>query len=260
MHDTQIDAAAAALYHALRTREPIAPLTGQHPDITIEDAYRISRGLLARREQDGQRLVGKKIGVTSRAVQDMLDVRQPDFGYLTDAMQTGVGMRISDRLIQPRAEGELAFILKADLRGPGVTDEDVLDATESVHACFEIVDSRIMDWRIRIEDTIADNASSGLFVLAESGVDPRAVDLSQCRMKVHKNGEVLSAGRGDASDIGSPEGCVAWLANTLGQWGIPLLAGEVILSGSLVPLEPVVAGDWMRCEIEGVGVAEVAFK
>lgn len=253
-------AAANELFSCIRDRKTVSPLTEQHPKMTIEDAYQISRAILKQRQQAGEVLVGKKIGVTSRAVQSMLDVRQPDFGYLTDAMQTGADMPIGDRLIQPRAEGELAFVLKHDLMGPGVTEEDVLAATDRVLACFEIVDSRVKDWRIKIEDTVADNASSGLFVVAERGVGPYECDLASCHMRVYKNGELLSEGRGNASDIGSPQGCVAWLANTLSAWGIGLRSGEIILSGSLVPLEPVTVGDVMRCEIDGVGSVDVRFR
>lgn len=248
------------LYEALRGRTTVAPLTEREPGITIEDAYHVSRRLLDRRLSDGERLIGKKIGVTSKPVQRMLDVHQPDFGYLTDRMRydDGAEMPISRELIQPRAEGELAFELARDLVGPGVTPADVLAATGSVRACFEIVDSRIRDWKIRIQDTVADNASSGLFVLGRDAVDPARVDFFACGMVVEKNGEIISTGAGAAA-LGSPVACVAWLANTLGGFGVRLLAGEVILSGSLVPLEPVRAGDFMRVTIGGVGTAEVRF-
>ncbi len=259
MTPEQIQAAGDELYDCLRNKTTVAPLTERYENITIDDAYHVSRRIFERRLADGEALVGKKIGVTGRPVQDMLDVRQPDFGYLTDAMRTGVDMPISEHLIQPRAEGELAFVLKDDLQGPGVTGADVLAATDKVYACFEVVDSRVDNWRIRIEDTVADNASSGLFVIGESGVGPYDCDLTSCSMRVFKNGELLSTGLGTASNIGSPQGCVAWLANTLGEFGIPLRAGEVILSGSLVPLEPVEAGDVMRCEIGGVGSVDVRF-
>lgn len=248
------------LYSALRGRHTVAPLTGRVPGVTIDDAYAISRRMLARRLADGERVVGKKIGVTSEAVQRMLDVHQPDFGFLTDAMlfESGAAIPIGEKLIQPRAEGEIAFVLARDLAGPGVTEADVLAATRAVRPCFEIVDSRIRDWKIRIEDTVADNASSGVFVLGPDEVDPRAVDLVACRIRVEKNGTPLSEGVGAAA-LGSPVHCVAWLANTLSRYGIALEAGEVILSGSLVPLEPVKAGDRMRLELEGVGGASVSF-
>jgi 2-oxopent-4-enoate/cis-2-oxohex-4-enoate hydratase len=247
------------LYDALRARRTIAPLTERLPAITIDDAYWISRRLLDRRLASGEKLIGKKIGVTSDAVQSMLGVYQPDFGYLTEKMRYASGdeMPISRELIQPRAEGEIAFVLKRDLQGPGVTPEQALAATEGVIPCFEVVDSRIRDWKIRIQDTISDNASSGLFVLGEM-VGPAGIDFTECKIVVEKNGRFLSEGKGSAA-LGSPLICVAWLANTLGAYGIPLKAGEVILSGSLVPLEPVQAGDEMKLQIDGIGAAHVRF-
>ena len=199
-------------------------------------------------------MVGKKIGVTSKPVQDMLGVFQPDFGFLTNGMvfPDGADISIQKHLIQPRAEGEIAFRLKADLVGPGVTEDDVLAATETIMPCFEIVDSRIKDWQIKIEDTVADNASCGVYVLGSTEVDPREYDLPNLHMSIYKNGEFHSEGLGSAVQ-GNPLTSVAWLANTLGAYGIPFKAGEVILSGSLVPLIPVVAGDRMSLEIEGMG-------
>ena len=260
MEASRIETLGDELYHALTHRQMIDPLTEREPEITIEDAYHISLRMVNRRVEAGERIIGKKIGVTSKAVQNMLNVHQPDFGYLTDRMVYGTGdeMPVSELLIQPRAEGEIAFMLKRDLMGPGVTNADVLRATEAVIPCFEIVDSRIRDWKIRIQDTVADNASCGLFVLGDNAVDPRKVDLATAGMVVEKNGELLSTGAGAAA-LGSPVNCVAWLANTLGRFGIPLKAGEVILSGSLVPLEPIQAGDSMRVDIGGIGGASVRF-
>jgi 2-oxopent-4-enoate/cis-2-oxohex-4-enoate hydratase len=241
-------------------RKTVKPLTQRFNDISIEDAYHISLRMVERRVQAGAKIIGKKIGVTSKTVQDMLNVHQPDFGYLTDDMAYSQGeeMPISEKLIQPKAEGEIAFILKKDLIGPGITNADVLAATECVIPCFEIVDSRIEDWNIKIQDTVADNASCGLFVLGDKAVSPSKVDLSTCGMVVEKNGQIISTGAGAAA-LGSPVNCVTWLANTLGQFGIPLKAGEVILSGSLVPLEPVKAGDFMSVSIGGIGNASVRF-
>ncbi|MET0108794.1 MAG: 2-oxopent-4-enoate hydratase [Candidatus Thiodiazotropha sp.] len=260
MNEQRIHELGDELFDALSQRRMIDPLTERETGITIEDAYHVSLRMVNRRVENGESIIGKKIGVTSKAVQNMLNVHQPDFGYLTDRMVYGNGdeMPISEKLIQPRAEGEIAFMLKQDLIGPGVSNADVLRATEAVIPCFEIVDSRIRDWRIKIQDTVADNASCGLFVLGDKAVDPRKVDLATAGMVVEKNGELLSTGAGAAA-LGSPVNCVAWLANTLGSFGIPLKAGEVILSGSLVPLEPVVAGDFMRVEIGGIGSASVRF-
>jgi len=247
------------LYDALRARRTLSPLTKRWPEITIEDAYHVSLRMVRRRiEDDGEKIIGKKIGVTSLAVQEMLGVYQPDFGYLTDKMMypNGGPMPISEQLIQPRAEGEIAFMLNKDLNGPGVTNEDVLDATDYVMACFEVVDSRVHDWKVKIQDTVADNASCGLFVLGDEHADPRGLDFPSLKMRVYKNGKFLSEGLGSAA-LDSPLNCVSWLANTLSKFGITLNAGDVVLSGYLVRLEPVVAGDEMRLEVEGIGTASV---
>jgi 2-oxopent-4-enoate/cis-2-oxohex-4-enoate hydratase len=257
-----VHAVGDQLFAALRGRYTVDPLTTTHPAIGIDDAYRVSLRLLQRRTADGERVVGKKIGVTSKAVQDMLGVHQPDFGFLLDVMQVPDGSSVSlskQRLIQPRAEGEIAFVLKRDLRGPGVTEKQVLAATGYVVPCFEIVDSRIRDWKIRIEDTIADNASCGVFVLGSARADPNALDLAAVRMDIRRNGEHVASGLGSAVQ-GHPATAVAWLANTLGRFGIPFLAGEIILSGSLAPLLPIVAGDRYEMTLAGIGDASIAFE
>ena len=260
MDQTQITAFGDALYDAMRSRTTIAPLTTQAPDIAIDNAYLISRRFLERRLASGERVVGTKIGVTSQAVMTMLNVHQPDFGYLTDSMMfaTGAEVPASRTLIAPRAEGEIAFILKRDLCGPGVTNADVIRATDFVMPCFEIVDSRITDWKIKIQDTIADNASCGVVVLGDRAIKPTAVDLSTCGIVVSLNGEIISTGAGAAA-LGSPVNCITWLANTLGARGVTLKAGEVILSGSLVPLQPVKPGDNMHMAIGGIGQCSVRF-
>tara|TARA_B110000444_G_C18754097_1_gene554221 strand:+ start:203 stop:994 length:792 start_codon:yes stop_codon:yes gene_type:complete len=249
------------LYDALRSQSTLLPFTDREKHLTIEDAYYISLRMVNRRiEDDGEKIVGKKIGVTSKPVQDMLGVFQPDFGFLTDAMEfnNGAEIKIAGNMIQPRAEAEIAFRLKKDLIGPGVTEADVLDATEYIVPCFEIVDSRIHDWNIKIQDTVADNASCGVYVLGVDAVDPRDFDLPNLKITVKKNGEFLSEGMGSAVQ-GNPLTAVAWLANTLGEFDIPFKAGEIILSGSLVPLEDVAAGDKMELELEGIGKVSVSF-
>ena len=261
MDQTLIQQLGEELFAALRGRKTLAPLSERHADISIEDAYRISLRFLACREALGERVIGKKIGVTSKPVQDMLNVHQPDFGFLTDAMQVEDGAVVSlsqSGLIQPRAEGEIAFMLKSDLQGPGVTREDVLAATAWVAPCFEIVDSRIHDWKIKIQDTVADNASCGVFVVGAQHTDPRALDLAAAAMQMWKNGAAAGSGLGSAVQ-GHPAEAVAWLANTLGAFGIPFKAGEVILSGSLAPLVPAAAGDRFTMQIEGLGGCSVAF-
>jgi 2-oxopent-4-enoate/cis-2-oxohex-4-enoate hydratase len=232
-----------ALYTALRERRTLAPLIQQDPTLTIDDAYAISLDFLSRRLKDGEKVVGKKIGVTSKAVQDMLGVHQPDFGFLTDWMHVEGDIDVDAKaLIAPRAEAEIAFILKSSLNGPGVTAADVLAATESIAPCFEIVDSRIDDWKIGIVDTVSDNASCGVYVVGKERLDPAGLDLPGLHVAVTKNGQPLSEGYGHAVQ-GDPAQAVAWLANTLGAYGVTLDAGDVILSGSLVPLAPAAKGD-----------------
>ena len=247
------------LYSALRTQKSVPPLSDTFPDMSIDDAYAISLELLERRRADGEHVIGKKIGVTSEPVMNMLGVNQPDFGFLTNKMWAKDNVVDTSKMILPRAEAEIAFRLKNDLSSSGVTEYDVLGATDAVAACFEIVDSRITDWKIKIQDTIADNASCGTMAIGPDWVDPKAVDLTACKAVVTKNGQFLSQGIG-AATLGSPLKAIAWLANTLGERGIPFKAGEIILSGSLVALEPVAAGDEMHVSIEGIGECSVLFK
>ena len=251
---------ADRLYRALRERVPVPPLSEVDPELDVDKAYEISQALLARRIADGERVLGKKIGLTSLAVQANLGIDSPDFGFLTDAMSypNGSEVPISTSLIAPRAEGELAFVLRRDLQGPGIEESDVIDATEGVQACFEIVDSRIRNWEITLCDTVADNASCGFYVLGGDLTDPKRLDLVTCGMVVEKNGEVASTGAG-AACLGSPALAVAWLANALAKYEISLEAGETILSGSFVPLIPVEAGDEMRVRTSGAGEASVRF-
>src|ERR1700759_939559 len=155
----QLEAYSTQLYEALRARTTVVPPSTRSPELTIDDAYQISLGFLQKGLNGGEKVIGKKIGVTSKPVQDMLNVRQPDFGFLTEVMEIEDGGTavIADGLIQPRAEAEIAFMLKKDLKGPGISMQDVLDATDYIMPCLEIVDSRIADWKIKIADTVADN-------------------------------------------------------------------------------------------------------
>lgn len=261
MERQDIEKLGDELFEALGDRRTVAPLTERFDAITVDDAYRISLRILKRRLARGETVVGKKIGVTSEAVQKMLGVYQPDFGFLTDAMAVSDGSAIcaDDPFIQPRAEGEIAFRLKHGLKGPGVDAAAVAAATDVVFACIEIVDSRIRDWNIRIQDTVADNASCGAFVLGSHGCPLDGLDIDTITGAFEKNGMHLATGRGD-NVAGSPLASVAWLANTLGRYDMALHAGEIILSGSLVPLEPVAAGDHFYFTLNGVGPCDVRFR
>lgn len=259
MDPDTIAALGDQLYQAWLTRTTIAPLREQQPDITITDAYAIQQRFVRARIAAGETIVGKKIGVTSKAVQDYLGVYEPDFGQLTSGMvrteDEGVDL---DAMIQPKAEAELAFVLERDLIGPGITAADVIRATAYVQPCFEIVDSRIRDWNIRIQDTVADNASCGVYLLGSAKGDPRKLDLTLAGMVLRRNGELFSTGVGAAVQ-GSPVNAVVWLANTLGWLGLPFRAGEVILSGSQSSLVPVSDGDELECHVGGLGGCRARF-
>ncbi|MEZ5534873.1 MAG: 2-oxopent-4-enoate hydratase [Thiolinea sp.] len=259
MTPEQIKQYGDELYEAWLERRTVAPLLERSPEITLEDAYQVQLQYIKRRVDAGETIVGKKIGVTSKPVQDFLGVFQPDFGQLTSGMVYEEGDVIDlGQLIQPKAEAELAFVLKEDLKGPGITAMDVIRATDYVVPCFEIVDSRITDWKIKIQDTVADNASCGVYVLGNTRGDPKKLDITLAGMVLEKNGELLGTSAGAAVQ-GSPANAVAWLANTLGELGIPFKAGEVILSGSQSALIPLQDGDELVCTVGGLGSCRVKF-
>lgn len=261
MKQEKIEFYGEKLFEALKNKQTIAPLTAEENDITIEDAYAIQNEFLKRKmSADGSRIIGKKIGVTSKVVMDMLGVHQPDFGYLMSDMiySDGDEIDVTNGMIQPKAEGEIAFVLKEDLQGPGITTADVIRATKFVMPCFEIVDSRIKDWKIKIQDTVADNASCGYIVFGANGVDPKEVDLTTCGITLERNGELLHTGAGAAA-LGSPVNAVVWLANTLGKFGVGLKSGEVILSGALCAMVNIEPGDNMTINIGGIGSASCRF-
>jgi len=261
MTQEKINKYGEKLYASLKSCEPIEPLTKTEPNITIEDAYAIQDVLIKKRiSKDGSNIIGKKIGVTAKVVMDLLGVNQPDFGYLLSDMiyNDGDVIDVTSTMIQPKAEGEIAFVLKEDLQGPGITTSDVIKATKFIMPCFEIVDSRIKDWKIKIQDTVADNASCGYIVFGGQAVNIRDVDLTTCGMTLEKNGELLQTGAG-AATLGSPINAVVWLANTLGELGVGLKAGEVILSGALSGMVPIASGDNMNINIGRIGSASVRF-
>ncbi|MEH7113337.1 2-keto-4-pentenoate hydratase [Neobacillus niacini] len=238
----------------------ISPLTEVYPDLSIEEAYQVQLRAIEQKVQEGQRIVGKKIGLTSVAMQELLGVDQPDYGNLLDTMEIrNNGMIRLDHLFQPKIEGEIAFVLCKDLSGPYVTVEDVLGATDYIAPALEIVDSRITDWKITLADTVADNASSGLFVIGEERFSLKEIDLPSIKMNLFKNGDRINTGYG--SDVlGHPAKCVAWLANKLSQFDVGLKAGEVILSGALSAAVAVEIGDVFTAEFSHIGKVEVSFK
>jgi 2-oxopent-4-enoate/cis-2-oxohex-4-enoate hydratase len=257
---SDIDLYGDELYSALVDLRTVPNLRDRVPGIGIADAYAIQTRMVHRQVDAGQTIVGKKVGATSAAVMAMLGLDQPDFGQLLSGMVYNDGDAIKlDSLIQPRAEGEIAFVLKEDLAGPGVTAVDVLRATDYVVPCFEIVDSRIDNWDIKVVDTIADNASCGAYVLGSQRTDPLDVDLALVGMTIDVDGELVATGAG-AAVKGSPVNSLIWLANTLGALGITCRAGEVILTGSLSIMVWVKGPQTITCEFGGLGSCSVTFE
>jgi 2-oxopent-4-enoate/cis-2-oxohex-4-enoate hydratase len=248
------------LYAALVDLRTVPNLRDRVPGIDITDAYAIQSRMVQRQLDAGQSITGKKVGATSAAVMTMLGLDQPDFGQLLSGMVYNDGDTIKlDSLIQPRAEGEIAFVLKHDLAGPGVTAVDVLRATDYVVPCFEIVDSRIDNWDIKVVDTIADNASCGAYVLGSQRTDPLDIDLALVGMTITVDDELVATGAG-AAVKGSPVNSLMWLANTLGALGIPCRAGEVILTGSLSVMVWVKGPQTITCEFGELGSCTVTFE
>lgn len=247
------------LNQAMIRGKGVEPLTSLDPQLTITEAYQVQLMTIDRKVQAGSKIVGKKIGLTSLAMQKLLGVDQPDYGHLLDDMVVENGGQVEfQRVLQPKVEAEIAFVLKKDLIGPRVSTLDVLLATDYVVAALEIVDSRVADWQIKLQDTVADNASSGLYVLSEKRVKPEALDLPLVGSVLYKNGEVINTGVGAAA-LGNPATCVAWLANKLFEFGITLKAGEVILSGALSAAVNAEPGDRFNARLAHLGEVSVSF-
>lgn len=249
---------AAQLAEAERTKVPIAPLTREHPELTADDAYAIQLANVNRLVEKGARICGKKIGLTSPGMQQLLHVNEPDYGHLFTFMDCICDVP-ADELMQPKIEAEIAFILGEDLPNRDVTAEDVLLATAYVCSAFEIVDSRVADWKIKLADTIADNASSGRYVLGSRRVSPIGIDLAAVTMSVEQEGNgVVSEGIGSAV-MGDPAKSVAWLANCLRRYGVSLTKGEVVLSGAFAAALPAAKGDFFTATFSALGTVTARF-
>ena len=210
-------------------------------------------------EAQGRRIVGRKAGLTAKAVQAQLGVDQPDFGVLFDDMRVADGAALDPaRCLQPKAEAEIAFVLAADLLSPETTPAEVAAAVATVHAAIEIVDSRIADWKITFADTVADNGSSAFFVLADAGLPLAGLDLEGAAMEMEFNGKVVSTGIGAAA-LGNPLNAAAWLARTLAERGEPLRAGDILLAGALGPMVALAPGDRVVARIDGIGTCTFTY-
>jgi len=250
---------ARRLSEAARTASPCDPVQPLLDGGGIDAAYAVQQLLTEQKLASGRCIVGRKIGLTSTAVQQQLGVDQPDFGMLFDDMEFGDRQEVPlSRLIQPKVEAEIAFVLERDLDSERPGLGHVLNALGCALPAIEIVDSRVRDWKISIQDTIADNASSGLYVLGGSPRKIDTLDLVLCGMSLEQDGEPVSVGCG-AACLGNPLNAVLWLARTMARVGRPLRAGEVVLSGALGPMVPVRAGDVFQARICGLGSVTAAF-
>ncbi|HTX94984.1 MAG TPA: 2-keto-4-pentenoate hydratase [Mycobacterium sp.] len=254
------DELAADLAQAQRSREPIAPLTAAHPDIDVVDAYEIQLINIRQRVAEGARVVGHKVGLSSKAMQQMMGVDEPDYGHLLDEMQVFEDVPVkASRYLYPRVEVEVGFVLAEDLPGAECTEDDVLAATEALVPSIELIDTRITDWKIALCDTIADNASSAGFVLGAARVSPREVDVKTVDAVLTRNGEVVAEGRSDAV-LGNPVIAVAWLARKVESFGVRLKKGDLVLPGSCTRAIDARTGDEFVADFTGLGSVRLSFE
>jgi 2-keto-4-pentenoate hydratase len=250
---------AATLETAERDRAPIPPLRDAYPDIDVVDSYEIQLLNIRKRLDAGAVVNGHKVGLSSEAMQKMMGVDEPDYGHLLSDMEVFHGKPVeAGRFCYPRVEVEVAFILGDSLPGENCTEDDVIAATEAVAPSIELIDSRILDWNIRLVDTIADNASSAGYVLGPERVKPTELDLRGIEARLYKNGSEVASGRSDAV-LGNPVTVVAWLARKVASFGVRLEAGHVILPGSVHRAVDVVAGDHFTAEFDGLGHVNLSF-
>jgi 2-oxo-3-hexenedioate decarboxylase/2-keto-4-pentenoate hydratase len=257
--DLVITDTADALWIAARDRVPIRPPSQSCPGLGIGDAYAIQQVNLWRRLDGGAVLVGRKIGLTSKPMQALLGVDEPDFGYVLDDMVITDGRVETSRFCSPRVEPEIAFLLRDSLRGPGVTVEDVYGATQSVATALEIVDSRIANWQLTLVDTVADNASSGAVAIGDWIPCTGDLALPQAAASLMLNGAEIDHGIGDAV-MGDPAAAVAWLANALAGYDTELAAGQFVMSGSFTTAAFVTGGDVASATIDTLGTVSVSFR
>jgi 2-keto-4-pentenoate hydratase len=250
---------ADELWQAEQTGVPAEPLTKRHPGLEIEDAYAIQSINIDRHVAQGARVCGRKVGLTSLPMQELLGVDEPDYGVLLDHMFVEDGDEVAmERLLQPRIEAELAFVMERDLVGPGVTAARALTAIAGALPAVEIVDSRVANWQIKLVDTVADNASSGLLVVGGNLRKVTDIDLRLVGVMVTRHGELVDTGAG-AAVLGNPARCVAWLANKLAAFGASLRAGDVVLPGAVHRMISVAPGDVFRAEFAHLGSVTARF-
>lgn len=256
---TIVQEAASRLLEAEETKQVIEPLTVSYPGFTVDEAYHTQLEMIRRKVEHGGIIVGKKIGATSKAIQKMFGVNQPDYGHLLADMMVVEGETISlDQYIQPKVEFEIAFKLKKDLKGPNVSILDVIEATDYIVPAIEVIDSRIRDWQIKFEDTVADNGSSACAIIGGKPTKLEGLDLTHIGMVAYRNGQIIDSGAG-AAVLGNPLRSVAWLANSLGKYEVALKSGEIVLSGALTSAIEVKDNDTFTAEFAHIGSVTASF-
>jgi 2-keto-4-pentenoate hydratase len=251
---------AADLAQAERSRIAIDPLTSENPDIDVVDAYEIQLINIRRRVAKGARVVGHKVGLSSEAMQKMMNVDEPDYGHLLDEMAVHEDRPVpTSKYLYPRVEVEVGFVLADDLPGEGCTEDDVLAATAAFAPAIELIDTRIKDWKIKLCDTIADNASSAGWVLGAARVSPKDIDICSIDAVLTRNGEVVAKGRSDAV-LGNPVTAVAWLARKVDSFGVRLKAGDIVLPGSCTKAFDAASGDDFVADFDGLGSVHLSFE
>ena len=255
----KIQLAADQLWEAGRSGVACAPIRSLIGDLDISAAYQVQEINTKRMLASGRRIVGRKTGLTAKTVQAQLGVDQPDYGILFDDMDISHGEEISvSRVLQPKVEAEIAFILGEDLDCETLTSADIVSAVDYAVAAIEIVGSRVANWDIRIHDTIADNASSGVFILGDQPRKLSQFDLRLCGMVMERRGAPISVGAGIAC-LGSPVAAALWLAKVMAKSGRPLQKGDVVLTGALGPMASVAPGDAVTARINGLGSVTALF-
>ncbi|OPX11644.1 2-keto-4-pentenoate hydratase [Mycobacterium sp. AT1] len=251
---------AAELAEAERGKVPMKPLTDRYADLDVVDAYEIQLLNIRARVAAGARVVGHKVGLSSEAMQKMMGVDEPDYGHLLDDMEVFEDRAVpAGKFLYPRVEVEVGFILADDLPGAGCTEDDVLAATAAFAPSIELIDTRITDWKIKLGDTIADNASSAGWVLGADRVSPKDVDIKNVDAVLTRNGEVVAEGRSDAV-LGNPVTAVAWLARKVDDFGVRLRAGDIVLPGSCTRAIDARPGDDFVADFLGLGSVRLSFE
>jgi len=250
---SNVQALADRLFDAEASQLPVPPLTDESPDLSLDDAYRIQQLNIERRLANGESIIGHKIGLTGAPMQKKFGVSEPDYGHLMNTMQLSRDEPLDlGPLIDPQIEVEPAFVLARALSGPGLTVDDVIAATDYVVACYEVIDSRIINWRIKLQDTVADNGSSARFILGSEKARPGGLKLDDLDTHLEFDGELVDAGNTSAI-LGHPARGIAWLGNKLAEFGVTLEAGHIVLPGTCIRSFRLLGHKVVKGSIAGLG-------